>query len=1117
MNKCRNFTRPKQARSLFYGRLLALLALLLAMATVRAQAQTTPVTLNLKDVRLSAALTEIEKHTSYVFAYDNSVDVSVAVSVTAVNTPLSKVLAELFAPLGISYEVKSNSIVLSAKKEGLQQPRRITGRVLALDGKPVVGASVVVKGTTTGTATDAEGNFAITVPADHNTLAVKYIGMDGKEVQIGAQTSVHVTLESQAVALESVVVTALGIKREAKALSYNVQSVGNEQLTTVKDANFVNSLSGKVAGVTVNTSSSGVGGASKVVMRGTKSIMQSSNALYVIDGVPMSNLSSETNAPDGFASKGSTEGIADLNPEDIESVSVLTGAAAAALYGSYASNGAIVITTKKGTVGAMRVNVTSNTEILDPFVMPQFQNRYGTGDTSSDVENTDRSWGRRLNAANYMGYDPASDYFQRGIVGTETVSVSRGSERNQVYLSAGAVNSRGIVPNNSYDRYNFTYRSTSQLIDDKLTMDVSANYILQKDMNMINQGSYMNPLVSAYLFPRGNDWAEAQMYERWNSSRKIYEQYWPSGTGGDLTMQNPYWINNRNLRSNDKDRYLLSAGLDYKILPWLSAKGRIRIDNTNNTYEDKRYATTNNQLTEGSSTGYYGQLLSREKQTYGDALLNINKNFCKDYSLHANLGGSFEDIRYRSSEVRGGLRDDDNGDGTHGIPNLFVIQQLSDRVVNAQSDYHTQMQSVFASVEMGYKGAYYLTVTGRNDWPSQLAGPESVKSSFFYPSVGGSVVLSQALRLPRAISMLKVRGSWAMVGTAFSRYLANPTYFWDESSKTWKSDTYLPVSNLKPERTRSWEAGIAMNLLRRWDLDLSFYNAITADQTLNASTSVGSQGKNIYIQSGEIRNRGVELSLGYKNSWRDLSWRTNYTFSANRNKILSIGLNTMEVGGLGQAHFILREGGTMGDLYSYVDLKRDSNGNILVDENGTIKVESIADGEWIKLGSVLPKANMSWSNSFGWKNLSASFMFSARLGGIVYSHTQSTMDYYGVSQASAVARDNGGVWADRGIFVDANKWYSVIGAQDGVPQYYTYSATNVRLQEASVGYTFQKEKLGDVCSLTLSLVGRNLWMIYNKAPFDPESIAVTGNNYQGIDYFMMPSLRSIGFNVRINF
>lgn len=1121
-----------QARVRF---LLPVLTLVCCLFAGTASAQSVPVTLRVSDAPLEQVLSAIEKQTTYLFVYDKNVDVACRVSIDVKDTPLNNVLNTLFQSSDIAYAVENTSIVLSQKAPAAQpgQPVTVTGKVVDASGMPVIGAAVIVKGTTIGTSTGVDGDFSLQVPppSADAVLEINYLGYEPIAQTVGSRTNITFTLRESAVDVDAVVVTALGIKRSEKALSYNVQQVNSEDIVANKDVNFINSLSGKVAGVTINSSSGGVGSASRVVMRGQKSISQTSNALYVIDGVPMF-----TTARDGgteFASQGTTDPIADINPEDIESMSVLNGAAAAALYGSDAANGAIVVTTKRGKAGYTSVTVSSNTEVMSPFVLPEFQNRYGTGDLNSSEGSIVRSWGNRLNSSNYMGYSPRDDYFQTGVTGTESVSLSTGTEKNQTYFSAAAVNSRGVIPNNGYDRYNFTFRNTTSFLGDKLKLDVGASYVMQKDRNMTNQGTYNNPLVGAYVYPRGNDWADIEMYERYDPARRLYTQYWPVGDAG-MTMQNPYWINYRNLRENNKDRYMLNAALSYDVLDWLNVSGRLRIDNSNNDYTEKFYASTFTQLTEGSKNGLYGITKTKDKQVYGDVLVNINKTFGEDWSLQANAGASISDMRYDAMKVRGPIPDGEITDEKPLLANVFSVQNLSNtsKTKRLQEGWREQTQSIFASVEIGFKNTYFLTLTGRNDWPSQLAGEHSVKSSFFYPSVGASVVLSQLIpEMPKNLSYVKLRASYASVGVAFERYLANPRYSWNESGLNWSTQTRFPIYNLKPERTKSFEVGLTMRFLRHFNLDFTYYNTKTQDQTFEPNISTGSGSSKLTIQSGNVRNRGFEVALGYSNTWGKFSWDSNYTLSANKNKILSLAddvvnpetgehfsVDQLDMGGLADARFILREGGTLGDFYSRIDLKRDSNGAVYINEKGEIASESITDvNSYIKLGSVLPDANMAWRNDFRWRNFNFGFMVSARLGGVVFSRTQAMLDYYGVSEVSAAARDAGGVMINSGDLVDANKWYTAIGSGNSVPQYYTYSATNVRLQEASIGYTIPKKKLGDICEITLSLVGRNLWMIYNKAPYDPETVATVNSYYQGIDYFMSPSTRNIGFNLRLKF
>ena len=1091
-----------------------LILLLIAVPVQWAAAQ---LTLSTPRTTLGTVIKQIQSQSKYQFFYNDKLSTVTVEPLKVKDASLEQVLNTLLKNKDISYKIEENIIYLSEKEnsDSLQQSgkeRTITGQVVDAKGEPLIGVSILVKGTTDGAITDLDGNYKIVTKSNNPVIVYSYIGYKTQEIPLKGQTAINITMMDDTQVIDEVVVTALGIKRSEKALSYNVTQVDAESALAVKDANFINSLNGKVAGLNINSSSSGIGGASKVVMRGSRGIEQSSNALYVIDGIPMYNLSASGGSEE-MQSQGSTEAIADINPDDIESMSVLSGAAAAALYGSNASNGAIVITTKKGKVGRVALTVSSNTEMLSPFVMPQFQNRYGTS-------GTDASWGKRLNEANYRGYDPASDYFQTGLIGTESVTLSTGTEHNQTYLSAAAVNSRGIIPNNKYDRYNFTFRNTTLFLEDKMKLDVGAQYIMQKDRNMVNQGIYANPLSSAYLFPRGNDWEDYKMYERYDLERNMYTQYWPQG-GGSFRLQNPYWINYRNLRENDKDRYMLSAALSYDILSWLNVAGRVRLDNSYNTYTQKYYASTIATIAEGEN-GFYGVTNTRDKQTYADLLLNINKTFGEDWSLTANIGASYSDNRSEALAVSGPI-------AANGLPNFFTVAQLDKETgKREETGYREQTQSIFASAEVGYRSTYYLTLTGRNDWPSQLAGPNSKQSSFFYPSVGGSVVLSELFKLPESISYLKLRASWASVGLPFGRFLAYPTFSWNTSTGAYSSQSAYPLYDLKPERTDSWEVGLTARFLKHFNFDVSFYNTKTYNQTMDAKLSPTGGYSTFYAQTGNVRNRGVELSLGYKNTWNKFSWSSNYTFSANKNKILSlidgyinpvtgeeITKDRMDVGGLSKARFILKVGGSLGDLYSQSDLLRDSNNKIYVNADGNVAVNDKADD--IYLGSVFPKANMAWRNDFQYGNWGLGFLLTARLGGVVYSATQAVLDSYGVSEATAAARDNGGVVINGNDMIDAQKWYTVVGADSGIPQYYTYSATNLRLQEASVSYTIPRKKLKNIMDITLSLVGRNLWMIYCKAPFDPESVATTGNYYQGIDYFMMPSLRSVGFNLKLKF
>lgn len=1075
------------------------------------------ITIQKENITVIEALKEVEKQSKLSVGYNDSQLIDKpAINLNLKNIDLEKALSIILKGTGFTYGIKRNYInIIPQPKTGTVVVKQVTGRVVDEKNEPLIGVNIRVEGTDDGTVTDLEGKYVIKASIG-SILSFTYIGYISSYVKIADKNVYNIQMSANVEALNEVVVTALGIKREQKALSYNVQQVKSDQLTNVKDANFINSLNGKVAGVNINSSSSGVGGASKVVMRGTKSIEQSSNALYVIDGIPMFNFGGGGSMENG--SQGVTESIADINPDDIESISVLTGAAAAALYGSNAANGAIVINTKRGKVGKLQVSVSSNTEFAKPFVLPHFQNRYGTGSSGKAGNSTTLSWGTLLNDASRRNYEPR-DFFDTGITYTNSITLSTGTDKNQTFFSAAAVNSEGIVPNNRYNRFNFTFRNTTNFLNDRMKLDVGASYIIQNDRNMTNQGAYSNPIVPVYLFPRGDDFNLIKVFERWDPARKIKTMFWPQGEG-DLRMQNPYWIAYRNLRTNDKKRYMLSVSLSYDITDWLNISGRVRVDNSSTKYEQKLYASSNTTLTEGSAQGFYAISKPDETQVYADALANINKRL-GDYSIVVNIGASIVDNKYDELSYRGPIR-------ANGIPNVFNVFDLDNTQKKARQDeWEEQTQSIFASAEVGWKSMLYLTLTGRSDWASQLANSSS--TCFFYPSIGLSAVVSEMVKLPSFVDYLKVRSSFSSVGMPYPRNLTSPTFEYDETTQTWKPKTHYPIGDLKPERTDSWELGLDMRLFKDFNLSLSWYLANTFNQTFDPKISVSSGYTTIYLQTGYVRNQGVELSFGYGHTWKkDFRWQSNFTLSHNKNKIIElvkdyihpetgepINKDRLDVGGLGKARFILKTGGSLGDLYTQSDLKRDDNGMVEISPAGTlVTVNNRPD---IKLGSVFPKCNLAWNNQFSWKGFNISALVTARIGGIVYSATAAAMDQYGVSESSAVARDNGGVLVNGRNRVDAQTWFTAIGSQSGLPQYYTYSATNIRLQEAAIGYTLPRKWLHDVCDIQLSVVGRNLCMIYNKAPFDPEAVATTGNYYQGIDFFMLPSTRNVGLNVKINF
>lgn len=1080
---------------------ILIICLLLVGSAIYAQ-NSSKITIKRKNISLQEALAEVRKLTHMSISYNDSQLPVNRISLDIEKQPLEQALKVILKGTGFTYLIKDNYIMIVPEQNIKKaRSRNISGNVVDAKGEPLIGVTVIEKGTTNGAVTDLDGNYKITTKTATPVLVFSYVGYQAKETH-ATENIVNIVLEDGAQELGEVVVTALGIKRSEKALSYNVQKVGNDAVTTVKSANFMNSLSGKVAGVNINASSAGMGGAARVVMRGPKSISQSNQALYVIDGIPVTGRSQGELKGDAmmYANQPGTESIADVNPEDIESISVLSGPAAAALYGSAAAQGVVMITTKKGQEGKVSVTISNSSQFANPFVMPKFQDQYVN--RPGEI----KTWGDKA-ASEFGTYEPA-DFFNTGTNIQNNISLTAGTSKNQTYLSVGTTNAQGIIPNNSYDRYNFTFRNTTSFLNDKMTCDFNFNYIREKDKNLMAQGQWFNPLTSLYLFPRGESFDAIRTFEVYDPVRKIYVQNWNYGDA--LKMQNPYWVANRMNRTNDRNRYMVSASLKYEILDWLNVTGRLRWDDAATKQEDKRYASTL-KLFAPSDYGFYGYDKINDQTLYGDLMLNINKTLGENFSISSNMGASFSRLKYDVTGFQGGLKAPSNV----FTPNAIDYGNATNDNRPIFESYKHYINSMFISAELGYRSMLYLTLTGRNDWDSALHG--TAQTSFFYPSVGVSAVVSEMAKMPQMINYLKVRASWASVGSAIEPNLSSAwRYEYNPALGTYKTVTYKFPKKFYPERTDSWEAGVTARFFgNALSVDLTVYQSNTRKQTLLRDVTSGAAGFNKeYIQTGNIRNRGLELSVGYTKSWVDFTWSSSLAYSMNRNKIVELLENPNEVvrqAGLSGCGVVLKKGGGMGDIYTYTDFKRDAEGNIALDSNGNVMQTNLSNPQY--RGSVLPKGNLGFSNDFSWKGVNLGFVLTARLGGICMSQTQAILDEYGVSAVSAEARNNGGIAVNTGK-ISAEGYYAVVGGDTPIWSEYIYSATNVRLQEAHISYTLPRKWLKSK-ELTLGVTANNLFMIYRKAPFDPESTASTGTYYQGFDYFMQPSLRTLGFNIKL--
>ena len=1057
---------------------------------------------------IEQVLNQIEKSSGYVFLYnDKALNTHKTVSVNNKNGNITEILDHIFRGTNISYEVVDKQIILSVKKTDGKQgstPFMLKGNVKDSQGEPLIGVSVKRKNGGSGAITDIDGNFSLQVN-DGTWLEISYVGYAPKTVKVSGNHPLSVVLEEDRQLLSEVVVTALGIKREAKALTYNVQDLKAKEVTQVKDANFINSLAGKIAGVTINQNSSGVGGSSRVVMRGTKSLFGENNALYVLDGIPMQGL--RTKQSDNFyeaVEVADGDGISNINPDDIESMSVLTGASAAALYGNRGANGVILITTKKGAVGKPRISFSHSTSFSSPFVTPQFQNTYGR------KEGEFASWGEKLQRPS--SYNPL-DFFQTGYNVMNSVALSTGSETNQTHISLGAVNAAGIIPNNKYNRYNLTFRNSWDIIKDVLSMDFGLFYIKQNTQNGIGQGMYYNPLVSTYLFPPSDDINRYRVYEMYDATRNFKLQNWPYHNLG-LGMQNPYWIVNRNMFNTDRERNIVSLSMKWNITDWLNVLGRARMDHAYMDFERKLYASTDGLF--AKPQGNWMTQDDKNTSVYLDFLLNVDKKLSEDLRLLANLGGSFYDEKYKSHVFEGNLV---------RVPNFFHSSNMSpaeSRTV--YSNLHTQTQSFYGKVELNFRNFLFADATSRIDIFSTLQG--TAKNNVVYPSVGLSMLLSEVLPLPKnVISFWKIRGSYAQVGNPPAAYLPYATIALSNGNAT--SSTYTPANHLKPEMTKAFELGMDVRLFgNRVNLSATYYNSNTYNQLFRYKLPPSTGYAYAYENAGKVNNWGVELTIGLNQKLGPVDWNAQLIYSLNRNEIKELlpeyvtdrKTNTtvkapteFEVSSAESYKMILRKGGTMSDIYAS-KLKQDFQGNIL--SNGGVSKD---DKTFVKVGSAAPKYNLGIRNSFAWKGLELGFLIDARVGGVVVSATQALMDQFGVSKQTADARDGKGVKVNNG-YLNPEQYYAVVaGGKTGLLAHYTYSATNVRLRELSLSYALPEAWFANRLKVAVSLTGHNLMMFHNRAPFDPELTANTGTYYQGFDYFMPPSQRSLGFGVKVNF
>lgn len=987
----------------------------------------------------------------------------------------------------------------------------LKGRVTDAQGAPVAGATVLEQGTANGVFTLADGTFAIRIRPGAR-LEVMCIGYRSRIVDAGDRTQVEVVLEEEVQAIGEVIVTALGIERRYDELTYAADKIAGTELTTVREPNMILSLAGKSAGVDVRKSASGAGSSAKVSMRGVRSVTSDNQPLYVIDGMPMLNSSPEQaySAIGGVADAGNRDGgdgISNLNAEDIESVSILKGAPAAALYGSQAANGVILITTKKGSAQKQpAVTFSTNLTFQSPFRLPDFQNRYGVSD---GIE----SWGRR---AELTAYDHAGDFFRRGITAIQSLSVSAGTEKLQNYFSYANTAERGITGENRLMRHNFNLRTTAPLLKGRIRLDGNIGYMRQTVHDQpVPGGFYMNPLVGLYRFPRGESIAPYRDgFELYDEGRNLNVQHWIAPT--DDFEQNPYWVVKRIRTKSVRSRVMASLAAEWKANGWLTFRVRANVDSYDDRVRQRFYASTAPAL--AGDNGRYIESSFSETLFNGEAMAMADKAWGR-WRIEATLGASINDKTVNS------LRIDSKTASLH-YPNVFTVANIrmnGSAYVDQRIDARRQIQSLFATCSVHYHEQLNFEFTGRNDWASTLAYTPHEGSGFFYFSAGASWIASRTFRLPAWISFLKARLTWSRVGNDIPLFITRPKSHITAGGGISSADA-APGTDLEPEMTHAVEAGVEGRFFNdRLIVEATWYGTQTLNQFFKLPALSGEEYAFRYENAGNIRNEGVELSVQAQPVARGrFSWSTQVNYAHNRNRVVRLHDELREYvygpSSLSSTYAMkLVEGGSIGDIYGKA-FERDALGQILYDDEGLPR--TTGDGNTVKVGNANPRFTLSWNNRFSYRGFALSLLLDCRCGGRVLSQTEADMDSYGVTKATADARDRGYVLLEGHRIDDVKGFYKRVGGRAGVTEYYMYDATNIRLRELSFSYSLPRSLLartGVLRGVTLSVVARNLFFIYNAAPFDPDLVLSTGNDNQGIEVYGMPTVRTIGFNIKLEF
>ncbi|MEN8230102.1 MAG: SusC/RagA family TonB-linked outer membrane protein [Bacteroidota bacterium] len=1017
--------------------------------------------------------------------------------------------------------------------------RTVTGTVTsASDGLSLPGVNVIVQGTATGTITDVDGNFSLDVPGGDVSLQFSFIGYEVQVIAVGSSTVIDVTLEPSLHALDEVVVTSLGIKREKKQITYSAQNLDSESITQARDVNITNSMQGKIAGVDIIKASSGVGGASRVIIRGNNSIAGNNQPLYIVDGVPINNSSWSTPSSDnGGIQTG--DGISNINADDVESMTVLKGPNATALYGSRAANGAIVITTKKGSARkGIGVEFNTNTAMEKALILTQFQHEYGQGAGGNYVKTSELSWGPRMTgqmvehwtkdpsrAGETYAYSPHNnfeEFFQTGLNTTNTLTLTSGTDKIRTLFSYSRKDAKGIVETNKLKSNNFNVRIDGNL-SDKLSFDAKLTYFNQHVDNRLHTGdSYANEMRALYRQPSNISLEEARNFEYFLPSGERRHDYWNWPTNGG---ENIYWMVYRDTNQEDRNRVLGMGSLKYQFTEGLSLMFRSAFDQTFDHWENRKYNWTYTI----ADAGHYGINDINAMEVNNDLLLNYTHNFGDMLSLNASVGGNMLHQKSGSRSMR-----------TNRLlkPDFFSIGNTS-QVLAGDGYWEKKINSVYGFATFGLKDFLFLDVTARNDWSSTL--PKE-NWSYFYPSVGLTWILTEMLDTSSdLLTFAKLRASYAEVGNDTGAYAIHNTYGFGSGGQAgyaWRSGT-LAATGLMPENTKSTEFGFDVRLFQnRLGVDFTWYKSNTFNQLLRVPLPIASGYSSKFINAGNVQNQGVEIILNATPLvLGDFRWDMTINYAQNENLLIELTDDMDEYTTRGRSWMTTHKV-VVGEEYDQIFVRGfmrendDPNGRMLVNSLG---LPLTTPGQTVMGGSGAADWSGGFSNSFSWKGINLSALIDARMGGMVYSFTEANLTSDGFSAQTLEGRDGfvvdglkddqdyeanpdgDPIWVENDIVVTSEEyWMSLGGRNSPIGGAYGYDASFVRLREVLLGYTIQLNSSA-IQSIGLSLYGRNLGFLYNASGIIDPGMSMGVGNIQGVEGFALPTTRTFGINARFKF